>query len=177
MKGPGTVCVILIILVAVTIMLPDGSTVETQQEAQFVSHPTRVDDEATIRKLVQEYYAALRAEDYEQAVTFYAAGTFDDFPMEPARALKLAHRMTGSPEQCDLYMLRIMGDEASGELGIQRQGIGPAEIIIKDAQGNRIATWAKTLHFVREHGTWKLAEKEENTAGIDMSGILNRIQE
>ncbi|MCB2155606.1 hypothetical protein KQI84_12030 [bacterium] len=146
--------------------------------AKIFYTPGLADDDKAIRGLVQRYYSHLRADEFEQAALCYEPSAFLGVPFSGAEALKAAKELSGEiPEEISVEALRINGTTAFGEIVIQRDGIGPVSIQMTDSEGNRIGTWARTLHFVKlNNGQWRIAKDDDQALELDLdstSGVLN----
>ncbi len=139
--------------------------------------PRPVDHEAAIRQLVDRYYDALRSGRYEEAATYYESTTFDGTGIDPPMALKQATELSGGiPPKVIVEALRIEGNRATCELLIERKGIGGGSYVMVDEKGNTLGTWARTLHFVREKGAWKISKSGENAVDADTQKALEMLR-
>jgi hypothetical protein len=158
---------LLIVIVIVIVVLQIGGG----------SDPRPVDHEAAIRQLVDRYYGALRNGRYEEAATYYESTAFDGMGIDPPMALKQATELSGGiPPKIVVEALRIEGNRATCELLIEREGQGSVYYVAKDEKGNTLGTWARTLHFVREKGVWKIATSGDNAADADTQKALEMLR-
>ncbi len=143
-----------------SINLPDKQTIAIP--------PQSPKDKAAIEKLVKDYYDALRSQNYKKAASFYEKGAFDSTGFSPETALEAACKITGVPDSVKVEALRINGEQATGEIAIDRKGIGGSYYTMQDDKGKILGTWATTLHFIKQKGEWKISQKDNQTIkGMD----------
>jgi len=157
---------LVVVVIVIVVMWIDGGT--PQQT---------VDNEAAIRELVDRYYDALRNGRYAEAATCYESTAFDGTGIDPAVALRQATALSGGiPPKVIVEALRIEGDRATCELLIERKGIGDRSYVLTDENGEILGTWARTLHFVREKGAWKISKRSDHSAGVDSEKALEMLR-
>lgn len=143
-------------------------------------------DEAEIHALVQEYYDALRAKNYEQAVVLWEPGAFDaaarpnvaGVDLQPADLLRAWTELGGPiPDQVKLVDLRIEGAHAQGEIVIDRKGNGPVSIVGKDARtGKRLGTWAMTMHFTKQGDMWWISMHDAEGKELGVGTMVEELE-
>lgn len=135
-------------------------------------------DKKAIHKLVDDYYNALRKKKYKEAAGYYEPDALKILGTSPEKTLEMACQLSGSiPNDITLETLRIKGNKATGEIVIQRKGIGNVSIQMYEEKDKRIGTWAKTLNFVKIKGEWKISGDNTNTAGADMEKTLKMLKD
>ncbi|MBN1518094.1 hypothetical protein JXA32_16150 [Candidatus Sumerlaeota bacterium] len=129
----------------------------TQQRSieKFVVQKNIVDERAAIQRLVDRYYNALRAKDFQLAASLYDPQEVGEINM--AKLLETACSVLGIPPVVRLAGVQIEGDRAKGETFIDREGHGPVYYKGIDSHGNDLGTWARTLHFVKRDDEWKIS--------------------
>jgi ketosteroid isomerase-like protein len=158
-----TVLVGVLFLVSGEMSNLTGSADSAHKKEIVVPAGQPANEKAAIEELVQHFYDTLRRKDYQEAVAFYEKDAFKGTGMNPAKAIEAASQLTGVPRSVKLEALRIDGNTATGELLIDRKGIGAVSYVARDGSGKMMGTWARTLHFVKQKGEWKIAKDSQQS--------------
>lgn len=133
------------------------------KKQEIIIPPQPVNEKAAIEQMVKQYYSCLREGKYKDAVAFYEKDTFTSSGIDPAKALEAACRIGELPNSVKIEAIRIEGNQAVGEIIIDRPGIGPIYYELKDENGKSLGTWARSLNFVKQNEQWKIAKKNHQT--------------
>jgi hypothetical protein len=152
-------------------------------ESQTIVVPAAPEDEkAAIETLVKDYYGALRNRDFTRAAACYEPGALDALGMAPEKVLEQAVKLMPVPKETKLEGLRVDGTRATGEIVIDREGVGPVSYVMS-SEGKQLGTWAKTLHFTKTSAGWRIAADSGQTIdGMDEQSqaaleLLKKLQE
>lgn len=138
--------------------------------------PEEENDRKAIEDLFHAYYDALRDGKYEEAASYYETGSEDVVGGDLAGKLRMASNFRREvPGETRLSSLRIAGNQATGEVVIPDEE-DTFRYVEEDEDGNVLGTWARSIHFVKINGEWRISQSGENVVGIDLQQALDVLQ-